>query len=273
MLGDYMISSDYPEIVISDITLALFEDSGWYSVNYYTGGLFRFGKNMGCEFLNTSCISKGKTKFELDFCTEPGEEICSSGNLDRGVCYITTTSSDIEPNYRYFNNSKTGGFLFADYCPVMMTISDNYSFYSRCDSNSLNNGYKNEIYSSNSICVLNSLVTNDNKKGKTRALCMKVECDYENKYVIIYLDNTSIKCPYYGKYYINEYKGSIICPDFNRVCSGSKWCNDPFSCIEKKSTTINSVYIKHLKNDKNEDSNSKRIKYLKNLLYFILFLI
>jgi hypothetical protein len=36
MLGDYMISTDYPEIVISDITLALFEDSGWYEVNYYT---------------------------------------------------------------------------------------------------------------------------------------------------------------------------------------------------------------------------------------------
>ena len=36
MLGDYMISTDYPEIVISDISLALFEDSGWYEVNYYT---------------------------------------------------------------------------------------------------------------------------------------------------------------------------------------------------------------------------------------------
>ena len=28
MLGDYMISTDYPEVVISDITLALFEDTG-----------------------------------------------------------------------------------------------------------------------------------------------------------------------------------------------------------------------------------------------------
>ena len=44
MLGDYMISIDYPEIVISDISLALFEDSGIYKVNYYTGGLFIFFK-------------------------------------------------------------------------------------------------------------------------------------------------------------------------------------------------------------------------------------
>ena len=40
MLGDYMISSDYIEIIISDITLAYFEDTGFYKVNYYTGGLF-----------------------------------------------------------------------------------------------------------------------------------------------------------------------------------------------------------------------------------------
>ena len=40
-----MISTDYNEIAISDMSLALFEDSGWYEANYYTGGLFRFGKN------------------------------------------------------------------------------------------------------------------------------------------------------------------------------------------------------------------------------------
>jgi len=33
MLGDYMISEQYEESVISDITLAVFEDSGWYQVN------------------------------------------------------------------------------------------------------------------------------------------------------------------------------------------------------------------------------------------------
>jgi leishmanolysin-like peptidase len=41
MLTDYMTSILYDEMVISDITLALFEDSGWYKVKYYTGGLFR----------------------------------------------------------------------------------------------------------------------------------------------------------------------------------------------------------------------------------------
>ena len=34
MLGDYMISFDYFDKVISDITFALFDDSGIYNVDY-----------------------------------------------------------------------------------------------------------------------------------------------------------------------------------------------------------------------------------------------
>ena len=52
MLGDYMVSTDFPDSAISDITLALFEDSGFYKVNYYSGGLFKFGKGAGCRFFN-----------------------------------------------------------------------------------------------------------------------------------------------------------------------------------------------------------------------------
>ena len=59
MIGDYMISQDYPEIVISDISLAVFEDSGWYNVNYYTGGLFKTGKGppprRGCCAVRAGC--------------------------------------------------------------------------------------------------------------------------------------------------------------------------------------------------------------------------
>ena len=43
------------EQVISEFTLALLEDTGFYEVNYYTGGLMRFGKNAGCEFFTQDC--------------------------------------------------------------------------------------------------------------------------------------------------------------------------------------------------------------------------
>ena len=39
----------------------------------------------------------------------------------------------------------------------------------------------------------------------------------------------------YEEIRVDGYSGSIICPDYNRVCTGSVWCNDPLICIEKQS--------------------------------------
>ena len=71
LLGDYMIGVIYSEEIISDITLALLEDLGYYKPYYYTGGLMRYGKNKGCEFVFDKCVNQ-KTyqinpKFENEF--------------------------------------------------------------------------------------------------------------------------------------------------------------------------------------------------------------
>jgi len=57
LLGDYMAESSYTEEqVISNFTLALFEDLGYLQVKKAcTGGLMRFGKNKGCDFLTDKC--------------------------------------------------------------------------------------------------------------------------------------------------------------------------------------------------------------------------
>ena len=59
LLGDYMNGYVYTEEqVISEFTLALLEDSGFYKANYYTGGLMRYGKHKGCPFIKESCVDK-----------------------------------------------------------------------------------------------------------------------------------------------------------------------------------------------------------------------
>ena len=61
LLGDYMISEIYySEQAISEITLALLEDLKWYTVNYYTGGLMKFGKHKGKNFFIKDCIEEKK---------------------------------------------------------------------------------------------------------------------------------------------------------------------------------------------------------------------
>ena len=57
LLGDYMGAVIYQEeMVISEFTLAFLEDSGFYKANYYTGGLMRYGKNKGCDFIEKNCL-------------------------------------------------------------------------------------------------------------------------------------------------------------------------------------------------------------------------
>jgi len=66
MNTDYMIGDSYGENLISDITLALFEDSGWYKVDYKMSNLFLWGKGAGCGFFDTSkkCIQPKNQIFE-----------------------------------------------------------------------------------------------------------------------------------------------------------------------------------------------------------------
>ena len=83
LMGDYMIPSlYYIEQAISEITLASLEDLGYYEINYYTGGLMRFGKNKGCNFFSKDCIEEflniSTTNFKIALQSSFPNEFCSS---------------------------------------------------------------------------------------------------------------------------------------------------------------------------------------------------
>ena len=118
-----MRSTEYFDTTISDITLALFEDSGYYQVNYYSGGLFKFGKNEGRNFFNKKCIINGVTSFPNEFCTNYDEESCTNTRINKGYCLIYQYSRTIPSKYRYFSNERNGGFYPANYCPVTNVYS------------------------------------------------------------------------------------------------------------------------------------------------------
>ena len=101
------------EQVISEFTLALLEDSGYYKPNYYTGGLMRYGKNKGCAFLTEKCLDKTthKTneKFENEFYDTLNkyksiESTCSSGRQSRTykAWWTVENINDVPEYYRYF---------------------------------------------------------------------------------------------------------------------------------------------------------------------------
>ena len=184
LLGEYMNSEQYTlEIVISDFTLALLEDSGWYKANYYTGGLMRFGKNKGCNFLNYNCPKENEeTLFKNEFfgISDINNPSCSSGRLSRTYC--------LTQSYTGTDFTGTGGmFKNADYCYTFYYRQEEENIQHYIGNCKIGNGdygsmieYNNvkikngdledalgEVYSDNSFCVLSEVynINNDTTKN------------------------------------------------------------------------------------------------------------
>jgi len=246
LLGEYMTEFAYPEEqVISGFTLALFEDLQYLKVNKkYTGGLMRFGKHKGCDFVNGKCI--GSNKYENEFyypsnlndltLTEPS---CSSGRLSRTIHKLYTYDTDITPaEYQYFANKKVGGISLTNYCPVSEYASSNSIYIGRCSSKGKPSNLASvigESLSENSFCALSSLIkSGSNYEEEVRAVCFNMFCS--DKSLTIQVGDNYFVCPRGGgKISGVGYDGYLLCPDYNLICTGSVICNDMFDCISKKS--------------------------------------
>jgi len=287
LLGDIMCGVMYEEEqAISEFTLALLEDTGYYKVkNYYTGGLMKFGKNKGCDFINKKCVNSMRvnTKFENEFFdifdmkydnTDPG---CTSGRQSRVYHYLLYYKDGIPKSYQYYNDENIGGKYSADYCPIFMRdmISKNedtyytghcseignnqYGSYVTYKNKSISNGnvtlFTGEEYSQNSFCVLSSLIDKriknyENYLGQTRGICYKMFCS--DKSLTIKIKNDYIVCPREGgKVKLNNYEGYLLCPDYYLICSGTVICNDMFDCVEKKSSLKEVEYDYEIKTTQN----------------------
>eukprot|EP00755_Sulcionema_specki_P020043 Sspe_Gene.70973::Locus_41956_Transcript_1_1_Confidence_1.000_Length_3604::g.70973::m.70973 len=123
-----MVAMMWGEVaVVSPITLAFFEDSGHYMVDYTAvSGVpsLHWGKGKGCAFLRTKCSLSGMEEFcfpDVKTAADLNElpNRCSHSLRGYGRCSISEYSS-IPEVYRYFSNSSLGGGLVSmDYCPVV----------------------------------------------------------------------------------------------------------------------------------------------------------
>ena len=254
MLGDYMVSTNYDENVISDITLALFEDSGWYKPNYYTGGLFRFGKNIGCQFFENNCLINQKAVFPNEFCDKSKEPKCLSSHLGTGECYIGDYNSimEIPKKYQYFKKENLGGLVNANFCPAANSYYESDSkkthyFETNCRYGASLNIFEHygEVIGNKSLCFESSLVPRYSPQPyKWRSICYKISCDRVNKNIIVFINDLNVTCPYNGRILkkVKGFKGKIKCPDYNLVCTSETWCNEMFECIDKKSETDYSTF-------------------------------
>jgi len=244
MLGDFMMGESYGENIISEISLALFEDSGWYKVNYYTGGLFRHGKNKGCTFVQNKCVNKEKSNFPNDFCTVPNASMCFSSRSAKGTCQLgKVTDAVITIPYRYFSDPEKGGYTNADYCPLANNNGDelNGSFFSSsCFYGVIDFPDLGESIGQDSVCFISSLVPNSNEnlihfKGSNRAICHNIKCNSIDQTYTVNITNRTLTCNKEGGVKtIEGFNGSFYCADFLSVCTKTASCSDSIDCSLKK---------------------------------------
>ena len=260
-LGEYMTKFNYlEEQVISGFTLAFFEDLGYLQVEgYYTGGLMRFGKNKGCNFIKNKCINDQKiynNEFYqpvLDPNNDPInaalEPSCSSGRLSRTIYQLKSYTDDLPTAFRYFSDPKIGSISsIADYCPISLYSSETPLFSGRCSSKGVidDEVLSNKIgesLSDRSFCALSSMVkdADSDLANDVRAVCFEMYCSDESL-TIKFGTNDFFVCPREGGKIqgFQGFQGFILCPDYNLICTGlgtqtqTDICNDMFDCITKK---------------------------------------
>ena len=283
LLGDYMNGVYYSEEVISEITLALLEDIGFYKPYYYTGGLMRYGKNKGCEFVYDKCVNQTtyeiNPKFENEFFDElytknNYDPSCTSGRLSRMYNIWWYYKKDIPEEYQYYNgNIYMGGWSAADFCPVPTPdiyeeaemnypgmcsgkeggVYGSYIEYTKSDGTFeyyLNKDIAEltgEEISEHSFCFLSSLYKNNILDAKYYSQNVRAIC-YKlfcsEKSLTVKIHDDYIVCPRSGgKIKVKGYEGYFLCPDYNLMCTGTVMCNDLFDCVDKESEVKEESFI------------------------------
>jgi hypothetical protein len=247
-LGEIMspAMSSSSENILSPLTLALLEDSGWYRVDYSNASVPTFGLGAGCDFVYNSCIQNEQVPAWGSgmFCSNAirfTDGYMDVESLDNVLCdpsHHTWTLCDLwdkptvpqgltefpESTVHYFSDvDLVPSFPLAEFCPLP---TKSLGLDCTQEDDSYPAFYSGESVGQDSRCINAFYVRNE--QTTRRPACMKIVCDANNMQVLI---QQGIDI-----FYVCEYDGQILesdgfsmeCPRFAAVCPELFTC--PSSC-------------------------------------------
>jgi hypothetical protein len=237
--------------ILSPLTLAYLEDSGWYRANYQSDfvHISTYGHGMGCDFVEKNCIdSDGNVPeaFQEQVCNTPitlsssgmidpsssGAQTCDPSHTQKTYCDLINTNELIAignqattleaapEEYQYFEgqpNLRPYAFPNADYCPVPQLDPQSCLEYSGKYSISSEQEDAGETYGPNSRCV-------ETDGTRSYTLCLETVCNTDLGLVQIMAGGTLRDCEYDGQVHdvLSDYDGGgdlrIKCPKAALVC-------------------------------------------------------
>ncbi|ESL05308.1 surface protease GP63 [Trypanosoma rangeli SC58] len=198
------------------LTMAAFEDLGFYRAQWGMAERMPWGGNSGCELLTQKCLTNGVTQYPKMFCEATGNLLeCTSDRLALGKCRITNHPDRLPAQFRYFRNPRRGGFLgdLMDYCPFIKEDK-----YTRCIDG------RAEIMRGSRIGLRSRCLKSNGLRdsiGLTGDVCAEVSCDNETVSVRYLGDDAWHACPEgstitsTGPVFV---AGRIVCPRRIEVC-------------------------------------------------------
>lgn len=217
LMNEIMTGSVDTRSVVSKMTLALLEDSGWYHANYSMADRLDWGRNQGTEFVTTPCnLWKGAYH-----CNTTQSSGCTYNREAEGYCPIVSYSGDLPQWARYFPQANKGGqSSLADYCTYFVAYSDG----SCTDTNSARapDRMLGEVRGSNSRCMASSLVRTGFVRGSTTQGngCYQHRCI--NNTLEVAVDGIWKVCPEAGgPIQFPGFNGELICPVYHELCSSA----------------------------------------------------
>ena len=215
---------------ISPITFALFEDSGWYEVNYeMTTKLvegIHWGYKDGCEFVTKPCGENDKKKLSFKNTREmnyhggsKGATRCSSNALGISEFVIDDTKLDeaLPETYRYRENQGFDKIL--DYCPAYRVRNEDCAFLSTLyGMDDIHLTRCLELESGHPVC--RSVYCSEN--GDSYEVSRGIICKEEGQKVIVRIGS-----------FLFGFRQNVICRDPKIICAQLDYPHLPGSYINK----------------------------------------
>lgn len=224
--------------VLSSMTLALLEDSGWYRPIYSKTGDFTFGKGRGCGFVTEECVNDGKTKHPDIFCTDvagapdctagsivPNSLQCSHDMLSKVGCDACRHTEPLPTKFQRFPDPSLGSSRpFMGFCPLLTPYSITQgTSYCRDEDTSQWSFVRGESFGEASRCVMSTVASNgwqpSNLPGPS---CRKIKCLSTGLQIRIGDQWAFCSSTDQGKQVsISGWNGHIVCPSYATACRRS----------------------------------------------------
>ncbi|GET93937.1 metallo-peptidase, clan MA(M), Family M8 [Leishmania tarentolae] len=228
---DELMATNVTSGYYTALSMAIFQDLGFYRADFSKAEVMPWGKDAGCAFITEKCMEKNSTKWPAMFCNATLPPFrCPTDRLGIGSCLIKSFKSPMPPYWRYFTNSSLSGpWIFMDYCPDVVTFPDGSCAQNASQAPAAMKAFN--VFSDAARCIDGDFRPKGMQSpAKSHAgLCANVRCDPATRTYSVQVRGSSgyMNCVPGLRVELSsvsdafEQGGYITCPPYVEVCQGN----------------------------------------------------